>query len=83
VGHCRHSGVCPGDLRIPLDGFLVGLGDHTIRTKLCLSGKERMRRLMAAIAAGRVDTGPLVTHRLKLDQIEKRTTFLPISATAC
>jgi alcohol dehydrogenase len=30
-----------------------------------------MRRLMATIASGRLDTRPLVTHRFGLDQIEE------------
>jgi len=30
-----------------------------------------MRRLMEVIASNRVDLKPLVTHRFKLDQIEK------------
>ena len=29
-----------------------------------------MRRLMSVIASGRVDLGPLVTHRFALNQIE-------------
>jgi threonine dehydrogenase-like Zn-dependent dehydrogenase len=29
-----------------------------------------MRRLMSVIASRRVDLGPLVTHRFKLDDIE-------------
>jgi alcohol dehydrogenase len=60
-----------GDLKIPLDPFLAGLGDHTIRTTLCPGGKERMRRLMDVIASGRVDTRPLVTHHFKRDRIEE------------
>jgi threonine dehydrogenase-like Zn-dependent dehydrogenase len=30
-----------------------------------------MRRLMGVIGSGRVDLRPMVTHRLKLDQIEE------------
>jgi alcohol dehydrogenase len=70
-GTLSSLGVYSGDLKIPLDAFAAGLGDHTIRTTLCPGGKERMRRLMGAIASGRVDTRPLVTHRFKLDQIEE------------
>jgi threonine dehydrogenase-like Zn-dependent dehydrogenase len=70
-GTLSSLGVYSADLKIPLDAFLAGLGDHTIRTTLCPGGKERMRRLMDVIASGRLDTRPLVTHRFKLDEIEK------------
>lgn len=70
-GTLSSLGVYSQDLTIPMDGFLAGLGDHTIRTTLCPGGKERMRRLMDVIASGRIDTRPLVTHRFKLDQIEE------------
>lgn len=68
-GMLSSLGVYSSDLKIPLNAFAAGLGDHTIRTTLCPGGKERMRRLMSVIASGRADLKPLVTHRFKLDQI--------------
>ena len=70
-GTLSSLGVYPADLKIPLDAFAAGLGDHKIVTTLCPGGKERMRRLMEVIAGGRVDLKPLVTHRFRLDQIEE------------
>jgi threonine dehydrogenase-like Zn-dependent dehydrogenase len=69
-GTLSSLGVYSTDLTIPLGPFAAGLGDHRIITTLCPGGKERMRRLMAVIAARRVDLGSMVTHRFKLDDIE-------------
>lgn len=69
-GTLSSLGVYSSDLRIPLDAFVAGLGDHKIVTTLCPGGKERMRRLMDVIGSERLDTRPLVTHRFKLDDIE-------------
>jgi threonine dehydrogenase-like Zn-dependent dehydrogenase len=70
-GTLSSLGVYSTDLVIPLGAFAAGLGDHQIVTTLCPGGKERMRRLMSVIQAGRVDLSPMVTHRFKLDDIEK------------
>ena len=70
AGTLSSLGVYSADLKIPLAGFAAGLGDHKIVTTLCPGGKERMRRLMAVVSSGRIDSAPLVTHRFSLDDIE-------------
>jgi threonine dehydrogenase-like Zn-dependent dehydrogenase len=71
AGTLSSLGVYSSDLKIPLEAFAAGLGDHTIVTSLCPGGKERMRRLMSVIASGQADLSAMVTHRFRLDDIEK------------
>lgn len=68
-GTLSSLGVYSGKLQMPYDAFAAGLGDHRIVTTLCPGGKERMRRLMEVVRAGRVDLTPLLTHTVSLDEI--------------
>jgi threonine dehydrogenase-like Zn-dependent dehydrogenase len=68
-GTLSSLGVYSGKLQIPYDAFAAGIGDHRIVTTLCPGGKERMRRLMEVVRAGRVDLTPLLSHTFSLDEI--------------
>jgi threonine dehydrogenase-like Zn-dependent dehydrogenase len=70
-GTVSSLGVYSAHLQVPLDAFAAGLGDHTIVTTLCPGGKERMRRLMNVVEAGRFSPRPLLTHSFRLDEIEQ------------
>jgi alcohol dehydrogenase len=68
-GTLSSLGVYSGKLQIPYQAFAAGLGDHRIVTTLCPGGKERMRRLMNVVRAGRFNPTPLLTHSFALDKI--------------
>ena len=68
-GTLSSLGVYSGNLQVPSDAYAAGLGDIQIVSTLCPGGKERMRRLMEIVRAGRVDLTPLLTHTFSLDRI--------------
>ena len=68
-GTLSSLGVYSGKLEMPYDAFAAGLGGQRIVTTLCPGGKERMRRLIATVQAGRFDPLPLITHTFALDDI--------------
>jgi threonine dehydrogenase-like Zn-dependent dehydrogenase len=68
-GTLSSLGVYSGKLQLPYDAFAAGLGDYKIVTTLCPGGKERMRRLMNMVRAGRFDPRPLLTHSFSLGEI--------------
>lgn len=68
-GTLSSLGVYSGKLEMPYTAFAAGLGDHRIVTTLCPGGKERMRRLMELVRAGRIDLTPMLTHSFALDDI--------------
>ena len=70
-GTLSSLGVYSGKLQVPYEAFAAGLGDHRIVTSLCPGGKERMRRLMCVVKAGRLDLTPLLTHTVPLEKIEE------------
>jgi threonine dehydrogenase-like Zn-dependent dehydrogenase len=68
-GTLSSLGVYSGKLQMPYDAFAAGLGDHRVVTTLCPGGKERMRRLLSMVEAGRFDPAPLLTHSVSLEEI--------------
>jgi threonine dehydrogenase-like Zn-dependent dehydrogenase len=52
-------------LNLPTSG---GFGHRTIVTTICPVGTDRLNRLMALIAGGKVELTPLLTHSLKLSE---------------
>lgn len=69
AGILSSLGVYSGKLQIPYEAFAAGIGDHKIVTTLCPGGKERMRRLLNVVEAGRFDPSVLITHTFPLERI--------------
>lgn len=65
-------GVSDAHLELPLDigGFMGGIGDKRIVTTSAPGGKDRARRMLALVRAGRFDPGVYVTHTFALDEMD-------------
>jgi threonine dehydrogenase-like Zn-dependent dehydrogenase len=70
-GTLSSLGLYSGKVVAPAEALHAGLADQRIVTTLCPGGKERMRRLMAIIAAHRVELSALVSHRFALEDIRE------------
>lgn len=73
-------GYHTGDLTIPHDGFGRGMGDKTIRTRLCPGGREWMSRLLRLVDNKRVDLTQLTTHRFSFADAEQAFALMATKA---
>ena len=61
-----------GSLGFPKFSGGRGMAGKTIRTELAKGGRVRIERLLSLVKYGRLDPGPLITHRLDgFDKIEE------------
>jgi len=58
-------------VRIPREGWGVGMSDQTINTALCPGGRVRLERLLRLLEVGKVDPTPMTTHRFDFEDIEQ------------
>ena len=63
-------------MRIPREGWGVGMSDQSIRTGLCPGGSERMNRLLRMMQVGRIDPTPMTTHRFRFDDVVRAFTMM-------
>jgi len=58
-------------VRIPREGWGVGMSDQTINTALCPGGRVRLERLLRLINVGKVDPKGMTTHQFDFENIEE------------
>lgn len=58
-------------LKIPRQGWGVGMSEITINNTLCPGGRVRLTRLLRLLDKNKVDPTPMTTHKFKFDEIEK------------
>lgn len=71
VSNVGYHGESGPTLTIPLDAFLLGMGDKSINTALCPGGNERMGRILRLLDMGKIDPTPMTTHTMPIgDAVE-------------